>query len=139
MPGKPGDGVEIASIVSWLRHTCGIPDRLIKPEHYLLCMEGGPVVGVFRHVTPNVLPDRTVLHRPDITVLCRDGSSIRLVIELDGRAHDLPGLDRGRTGRRDRNYRRHNIPFCVINKRRFRRARASWFPFLARELRRHPR
>ena len=58
--------------------------------------------------------NRWLIHHPDIMLLNKKGT-LKLIIEIDGSAHDdRPG--RRRTYKRDQDYEEMDIPYFVINK-----------------------
>ncbi len=131
-----GDGVQLAAIASYLEQTEGIDRDLIRREDALLMCRGRVVA--LCHGIPHALVSRRmgnlldtglIVRTPDVTVL--DGSGgIRLVIEVDGAWH-YKGRNREKTARRNREYRRHGVPYCVIDVRRFAEEGRSWFDFVS--------
>ncbi len=126
------DQLQIAALAGYIEHTCGIHKSLIRAEHRILLYDN-KVIGIFSKITDNICRRTTTLN-PDIIILNKSRRKIRLVIELDGSAHDRPHIDRGRTRRRNMLYKMARIPFVVINIREFRRHRKSWFDFIDRKL-----
>lgn len=130
---KKADDVQLMAISAYLEHTCGIPEKRIKKDWFVLINPTtGKIFGLTEAVLPKMVKPNTVIHNPDIMIL-DEKYKLLCIIELDGYSHRVgDGVER--TAKRNRHYARTGMPFVVIDIAEFADARKNWFEFIDESL-----
>ena len=129
------DFPELNTIKKFLHEKHDIPLDRIKIDHFIIInMYDGRVLGPYPDIATWHNLENSKIHRPDLTVLNRQGY-IKFLIELDGSVHDS-GSGARKTAKRNSHYKDAELDVIIINKADLKFLGISWRKFLNDEIRR---